>query len=176
MRCRAPGFGQQALALFQQVGDVLATEGLELQGVLDGPGGHLGAVNLAQGDDLADVVQDVEPPLGQPLVERFGLGGRGSAAGQQLLIAGPAALLEQGPRMIGVLEVLVTVVAADVAGDELVLMVEAQMIGIELEGQGGPGVFGGDRIGVGVHRDAELAVGPCRQDDADVVGLVAAGA
>ena len=59
------GFRQQALALLQQVGDVLATERLELQGVLDGAGGLVGAVDFAQGHDLADVMQDVQPPLRQ---------------------------------------------------------------------------------------------------------------
>jgi hypothetical protein len=71
--------------------------------------------------------------------------------------------------MIGVLTVLVAAVAADMAGDELVLMVEAQTVGIELERQEGRGIFGGDRIGVGVHPHAELAAGPCRQDDAQVI-------
>ena len=111
--------------MFQQVGDVLAAEGLEFQGVLDGPCGLLGAVDLTEGHDLADVMQDIQPPLGQALIERLGLGRQRQQAQQQLLIACPATLLEQRPRVIGVLEVLVAVVAADVTGDELVLMVEA---------------------------------------------------
>ena len=69
-----PRFGQDALALFQQVGDVLAAEGLELQGILDGPGGGLRPVDLGQGHDLADVMQDVEPTLGEALVKSFSLG------------------------------------------------------------------------------------------------------
>ncbi len=70
------GFRQDALTLFEDVGDVLATERLELQGILDGPGGLVRPVDLGQGDDLPDVMQDVEPPIGQTLVERFGLGGQ----------------------------------------------------------------------------------------------------
>ena len=34
-----PGFRQDPLPLFEQVGDVLAAERLELQGILNGPGG-----------------------------------------------------------------------------------------------------------------------------------------
>jgi hypothetical protein len=68
------GFRQDALPLFEQVGDVLATEGLELQGVLDGPRGLVCPVDLGEGDDLANVVQDVEPPFSQALVEPLGLG------------------------------------------------------------------------------------------------------
>ena len=71
---QGPGFRQDALALFEQVGDVLAAEGLELQGILDGSGGGLCAVDLGQSDDLADVMQDVEPPLGEALVKSFSLG------------------------------------------------------------------------------------------------------
>ena len=73
---QGPGFGQDALALFEQVGDVLAAEGLELQGILDGPGGGLRPVDLGQSDDLANVMQDVEAPLGEALVEPFSLGGQ----------------------------------------------------------------------------------------------------
>ena len=76
---QGPGFGQQALPLLQQVGDVFATEGLELQGILDGPGGSVGAVDLRQGHDLADVMEDVEPPLRQAQVERLGLGRQASS-------------------------------------------------------------------------------------------------
>ena len=101
----------------------------------DGPGGGFGAVDLAEGHDLADMQEDVEPPFGQPLVEGLGLGGQGQQPLEQLLIAGPAALLEQGPGMVGILEVLVAVVAADVAGQEFVLLVDAQVIGVDLEGQ-----------------------------------------
>lgn len=72
--------------------------------------------------------------------------------------------------MIGVLDILVTVVAAGMAGDELLLMVQAQVLRIELEGQRRPGIFGRDRVGVGLHRHPELAVGPGRPDDSQVIG------
>jgi len=71
---QGPGFRQDALALFEQVGDVLAAEGLELQGILDGLGGGLRSVDLGQGHDLADVMEDVEPTLGEALVKSFRLG------------------------------------------------------------------------------------------------------
>ena len=62
------------MPLLQQIGDVLAAEGLELHRILDGPGSGVRPVDLGQGDDLADVMQDVEPPLGETLVEPFGFG------------------------------------------------------------------------------------------------------
>ena len=53
VRCRAPGRGGWPGALFEDVFDVFAAEGLEAQGVLDGAGDFFGAVDLGQGDDLA---------------------------------------------------------------------------------------------------------------------------
>jgi hypothetical protein len=43
------------------------------------------------------------------------------------------------------------------------------MAGIELERDRRPGMLGGDRIAVGLHDNAELAVGPARADDRHVV-------
>ena len=62
------------MPLLQQIGDVLAAERLELHRILDGPGGGVRPVDLGQGDDLADVMENVEPPLGEALVKPFGLG------------------------------------------------------------------------------------------------------
>ena len=85
------GLGELALALFEQVGDVLATEGLELQRVLKWPGRYVGPVDLAEGHDLADVLEDIEPAFGQALVKGFGLGGQGQQLLEELLLAAPAA-------------------------------------------------------------------------------------
>ena len=71
--------------------------------------------------------------------------------------------------MIGVLDIAMAVVAADVTGDELVLVVDAQVVGVELEAERGPGIFGRHRVGVGVHPHAELAAGPGRQNGPQVV-------
>ena len=48
---QCPRLGQQALPLLQQVGDVFATERLELQRILDGSCGLVGPVDLRQRDD-----------------------------------------------------------------------------------------------------------------------------
>jgi len=46
--------------LFEDVGDVLAADGLEAQGILQGAVDLLRAVDFAQSDDLLDVVAGVE--------------------------------------------------------------------------------------------------------------------
>src|SRR4030042_5065270 len=91
-----PGFREDALPLFEQVGDVLPAEGLELQGILDGPGGGVRPVDLGQGDDLANVVQDVEPPVGETLVKHFSLGRQRQQPLQQLLVTSAPGLQKQG--------------------------------------------------------------------------------
>jgi len=164
-----PGFREDALPLFEQVGDVLPAEGLELQGILDGPGGGVRPVDLGQGDDLANVMQDVEPPLSETLVESLGLGRQRQQPLQQLLVTSATTLQKQGLGVIGILEVAPAVVAAHMPGDQPVLVVQAQLVGVELERQSGPGVFRGHRVGVGVHGHAELTAGPDRPEDADIV-------
>lgn len=161
---------QQALALFQQVGDVLATERLELAGVLDGAGRLVRAVDFTQSHDLADVVQDIQTPLLQFLVEGLGFRREGQQAHEQLLILGLAALLQEFAGMVRVFKVAVAVVAAHVAGDQFLLVVEAELVGVELQTQARASVFGGHGVSVGVQGDAELAVGAHRLDDAHIVG------
>ena len=60
------GRSAQALALFEEVGDVLGAEGFEGQCVLEGAVDLLGAVDLTQGDDLLDVVGGVESLVFEP--------------------------------------------------------------------------------------------------------------
>jgi hypothetical protein len=121
------GFGESALALFQKVGDVFAAERLELEGVLDGSGGGVGSVDFTQGHDLADVVRDVEAPVLEFAVERLGPGREGEEPEHELLVAGPSALLQEFARMVGVLEVLMAVVGAPVPGDQLLLVIDAEV-------------------------------------------------
>ena len=60
--------------------------------------------------------------------------------------------------MVGVLEVAVSLVASPVSGEETVVVVDAQPVGIALQGQALRGVLGGHGIAIGVEGDAE-AVG-----------------
>ena len=55
------GHGGRTLPLFQEVGDVFTTVSLGSQGIVQGAGDFVRAVELAQGHDLLDVVRSVEP-------------------------------------------------------------------------------------------------------------------
>jgi hypothetical protein len=72
--------------------------------------------------------------------------------------------------MVGVLDILVAIVTAKVAGDELVLVVNAHPVGIGLDGDALTGKLGRHRIAVAVQRDAELLRCPLALDATDVVG------
>src|ERR671925_1978308 len=72
--------------------------------------------------------------------------------------------------MVGVFEILVAVIAAWVARDELLLVVEADPIGIGLYRQTGTGIFGGHRIAVSIEGHPELLGSAHRGDRCAVVG------
>ena len=69
------------------------------------------------------------------------------------------ALFEQDLRMIGVLDILTPIEAAHVTGDELVLMVQTEPIGVRFDGEQLSGIARGYRVAIGVEDDAELTRG-----------------
>ena len=140
-----------------------------MQGVGQGPGGVLLAVDLAQRDDLADVVHRVEAALLQFGVVPLGVGREAREAPEQLLAAGAPALVEQGSGMVGVLEVPVPVVAARMPGDEPVVAVDADPVGVGLQHQALGGMLGGHRVAVGLEGDAEAVRGAHGMHVAEVV-------
>jgi hypothetical protein len=82
----------------------------------------------------------VESALFQGLVVGIRSRGEGEKAPQQLLRFGLAALGQKGLGMIGVLDVLMALIAPGMTGDELILVVETQPLGVELEGERSAGV------------------------------------
>ncbi len=140
-----------------------------MQGVGQGPGGVLLAVDLAQGDDLADVVGGVEAAQLQFGVIPLGAGRDGQEALQQALPPGAPALVEQGLGMIGVFEVLVPVVAARMPGEEGVVVVDADPVRPGFQRQPLRGVFRGHRVAVGLEGDAEAVRGAHGMEVAEVV-------
>ena len=77
----------------------------------------------------------------------------------QSLFAGTAALGDQTLGVIRILDVFMTTIPARMTGDELVVEVEADPIGIGFDGQTAVSVCGGYGILIGVQGDAELAGG-----------------
>ena len=101
-----------ALALFQKVGDVFAALRIEGQGVLKGAGYFVGAVELAQRDDLLNVVRGVEAFFPEFTAVEFGLRSQAQEGLQAGLVAGSVTLGQEFLDMVGVADVLAAVVTA----------------------------------------------------------------
>jgi len=77
---------------------------------------------------------------------------------QELLVAGFEPLFQEGPGVVGMLEVAVAFVTARVFGHALVLVIERQPVRINLADQGGAGQRRGHGVTVGFQEHAEAAV------------------
>ena len=71
------------------------------------PGGRLRPEDLAQGDDLLDMMAGVDPAFGELFVVGLGLRRQPQELEQELLVAGLLAVLDQIGRVVGMLDVLV---------------------------------------------------------------------
>ena len=83
----------------------------------------------------------------------------------------PAALGDQTLGVVRLLDVLVPTIAARVTGDELVVEVDADPVGIGFDRQSAVSVRGGDGILVGIQGDAELAGRDTGRSVCKVVGV-----
>src|SRR4029453_4339956 len=79
---------------------------------------------------------------------------------KELVISGFFPLRQEWFRVIGVFKIAITVVTADMAGNELVTQVETQPVGIGFEREGLPCEVGWDRVAVGVQGNTKLPGGP----------------
>ena len=111
--------GCDAPARRQDVGDVLGAEGLQFQPSSSARAIGLLAVQLGQGDDLAQVHAGVHALGLQPLEVGRSAWRQRQEVHQQTLLARGVALGQQLPRVLGVFDVLVPIHAARMARDEL---------------------------------------------------------
>src|SRR5262249_22622836 len=95
-------------------------------------------------------------------------GGEGEKAPEELMIARFFALLQQWLRVIGIFDILESIVASGVAGNELVTMVDAQPIRRGFERKRLAGVVGRDGVAVGLENNAKLPRGPDLRDRGDI--------
>src|SRR5579883_2587339 len=136
-RQRTRWIALQAHPRLQQVRDLLAGEGVEDEGILERPRGGGLAVDLGEGEDLANVRAGIEAPGGEAFVVGVRLRRERQEIREQPLLACALALIEQPLLVIGLLDVLVALIAAVVACDEAVLEVDAHPIRIERRSRGG---------------------------------------
>ena len=127
--------------------------------------------DLGQSQDLADVVTGVEPALLQALVIGCRIGRQRQEVHHQALFAGATALSDQSFGVVRLLNVLVTAIAARMAGDELVIEVDADPVRIGFDRDAAVRVAGRDGILIGVQSNAELAGGDTDRGVGDVVGV-----
>jgi hypothetical protein len=111
------GLRCEALALFEQIGNVIATEGLELEGIFDGASNFVGAIDLAQSHDLGKVVARAQAAILELAVIFLGRRTKSVKTQEQFRVTGCVAPLKEFLTVIGVFEVPVAIVAAGVGGD-----------------------------------------------------------
>jgi hypothetical protein len=128
------GFGEVPGALVEDVGDVFGAEGLELQSIFDGAACRFFPVYFAEGDDFADVDGGVKAAGFELPVVFVGMRGEPQQVHQMLLLAGLALLPEQLALVVGDEAVLMAVIPPGMFGDELVLVVDDQPLGIDPQG------------------------------------------
>ena len=63
-----------ALALLQDIGDVFAAVGFVNDGIGEGAGDFVGAIDFAERDDLLHVMRCIEPPFIEFVAVELGLG------------------------------------------------------------------------------------------------------
>ena len=90
------GFGERPGAGLEEVGDVLAAERLEGAGIIESARGGLGAVDLAERDDLVHVMSRVEPSQLELCVVELGFWGQGEEALEELLMSARAGPMVEG--------------------------------------------------------------------------------
>ena len=106
------GHGGLAFPLFEDVGDVFAAVSLEGQRVVQGAGDFVGAVDLAQGNDLLDVMRGVEPLFLELARVEIGLRSQAQEGLQEGLLARSLAMDQQFLDVVGIADVLAAVVTS----------------------------------------------------------------
>ena len=168
--------------------DVLGAEGLKGESVGDGARHQIGGIDLGQSQDLANMIAGVQPTQFQAFIIGLGIRCRRcrsiassklktgairrrcQKAQHQALLPGAAALGDQSFGVLGILDILVTAIAARVPGNELVVEIDADPVGIGFDRHPTMRIGGRDGIVIGIQGDAELAGGNATRGLRNVVG------
>ena len=127
-----PALRQGTGALFENVGDIFCAERLKLEGIRHGLTHLLCTVAFRQGHDACHMLLRVESSFGQLLVIFLRPGGKAQETQEHSLLTRVFALLQEFPGVIWILDILVTIKAADMPCDQPVLVKNTDAIGVVL--------------------------------------------
>jgi hypothetical protein len=86
----------------------------------------------------------IQAPLLQLLIIFVGLGAQSQKPQEELLLARPFPVQEQGRHMVGQLVVLIAVVTAHMLGDQLLLLINQEPVGEPFQGELAGRILAGD--------------------------------
>ena len=152
------GLRTEALALFEDVSNVIAAECRKFESVLDGASDFVRAIDFTQGHDFGDVNPGIEATFLKLAMILLGTRAESIKTQEQFGVAGLASLIEQILDVIWVFEVPVPILATGVGGDQLLVMINAEPIGEGFEHQPLGGIKAWHRITIGIKFDTEAIV------------------
>jgi hypothetical protein len=144
--------------LFENVSNVIAAERSKFESVFEGASDFVGAIDFTQSHDFGDVNPGIEATILKLAIILLAKRAESVKAQEQFGVAGLASLLEQILDVIWVFEVPVPIVATGVAGDELLVMINAEPIGEGFEHQSLGSIEAWHRIAIGIKHDTETIV------------------
>jgi len=148
----------RGLLLAEDVGNVIAAECFKFESVFDGASDFVRAVNFTQGHDFGDVNPGIEATFLKLAMILLGTRAESIKTQEQFGVAGLTSLIEQILDVIWVFEVPVPIVATGVAGNQLLVMINAEPIGEGFEHQPLGSIKAWHRITIGIKHDTETIV------------------
>ena len=106
----------------------------------------------------------------------LGVGGQGEEALHEFLMSCAAPLCEKLAGMVGIFEVAMALIGARMSGDEFVVVIDTQALGIGLQSQAPGSVFSRNGVAVGLYGDAKLLGGSNLRDGGEIKGMGRQGA
>ena len=118
------------------------------------------------------MVEQVQLSLLQSLVIQLCFGRQGEKTHDDFLILGLAFLFQQGLGMVGIFDILVAIRDPTMPGNQFMIVVEADSVGVGLHRQLGPGILSRYRVAVGVDIHPELLARPDLGECAGIIGML----
>jgi hypothetical protein len=115
--------------LLKDVGNIVAAKGSKFESVFDSASYLVRAIDFAQGHDFGDMEPGIKATFLELAIILLSPGAERIKRQEHFGIASFCALTQELLGVIGIFEVLMTVVTAGVGSDELPLMINAEPVG-----------------------------------------------